>query len=163
MSTKLKKQFTFNCDPQAAYELLTSTDYAQEKNERTGGSDVSVNATDNGAGTTLVVERTLPANVPSFAKKFVGETITTVQTDEWSAADADGTRTVTSHVEFKGSPLEVNGKYVLKGDSNGSVMDIEFDIKAKVPLVGGKLEKVVLGETERAVVAEQEIIDEKLA
>lgn len=163
MSTKFTTEFTFNTDPQTAFELISDADYQKEKNEQTGGTDVSATSTelDNG-GVQVVVERSLPAQVPSFAKKFVGETIQTVQTDTWDAADAAGNRKGRTEIEFKSSPMAVTGEYTISGDASGSKMTMNFEAKAKVPLVGGKLEKVVAEETQRSVEAEQKIINERL-
>lgn len=162
MGTKFKSEFTFNADADAAFALISDKKYLEEKNEATGGTDVKVDVAESGDNTEITVERTLPAEVPDFAKKFTGDTITTKQVDKWGAPDADGSRKGTSQIEFKGSPLNVKANLKLANEGSGSKLTMEFEAKASIPLVGGKLEKVVKEQTERAVEAEQKIIDKKL-
>ena len=46
----------------------------------------------------------MPAEVPDFMKKIVGETVDVVQTEDWGAPDADGQRTADVVVQIKGQP-----------------------------------------------------------
>lgn len=162
MGTKFNAEFTFNTDAENAFGLISDPAYQKEKNEKTGGSDVEADRTDlDNGGVQIVVSRTLPAEVPSFAKKLVGETIETVQTDTWDPANDDGSRTGRTEIEFKGSPMSVKGDYKIANDGDGSKMTMNFEAKASVPLIGGKIEKVVVEQTNRSVEAEQKIIDEK--
>ncbi|MFZ1363208.1 MAG: DUF2505 domain-containing protein [Candidatus Nanopelagicales bacterium] len=163
MGTKFNGEFTFNADAETAFGLISDAAYQKEKNEKTGGSDVEATRTDlDNGGVQLVVTRTLPAEVPSFAKKLVGETIETTQTDTWDAANEDGSRNGRTEIEFKGSPMSVTGTYKIANDGSGSKMTMNFEAKASVPLIGGKIEKVVVEQTNRSVEAEQKIIDSKL-
>ena len=83
VSKKISGELHFDADPATVYTMVSDQAYVQEKNERTGGQNVEAEVTDNGAeGCKIVVSRDLPAEIPAFAKKFVGEKISTVQNDE---------------------------------------------------------------------------------
>lgn len=158
MSKKIHGDLHFDADPATVYAMVTDQAYVQEKNERTGGQNVSADVTDHGAdGCTIVVSRDLPAEIPSFAKKFVGEQISTVQTDNWGPVNDDGSYSAKFHVDFGKAPMEINGTMTITAEGDGSVLNVDADVKASVPLVGGKLEGVASEQFDRAVRKEQEI------
>lgn len=164
MATKISGELRLAADPAAVYAMITNPDYVKEKNERTGGEDVKVNVDDQGAdGASIEVSRVLPAEIPSFAQKFVGEKIQTVQNDKWAPANADGTYDGTTAVDFGKAPMSLKGTFHIEADGDGSVLYVKAEAKASVPLVGGKLENVLAEQFQRAVRKEQEIATEWLA
>lgn len=91
---------------------------------------------------TVTTRRTLPTDsFPDVARRFVGETIDIRQVDAWEAAGADGTRAGTLVVEVVGAPLRLTGTQRLDPDGTGTLQTVTGDLKASVPLVGGRLEK----------------------
>ena len=80
------------------------------------------------------------AGVPSFAKKIVGDSTRAIKTISWhgdDAARADFT------VDTPGKPTSIAGGLTLAPAGAGSTLTYDLEIKASVPLVGGKLEKLV--------------------
>ena len=78
------------------------------------------------------------AGVPSFAKKFVGDSTRAITTQAWQ-----GTR-ATYTVETPGKPTSISGTATIAENGTGSTLTYDLDVKASVPLVGGKLEKLVV-------------------
>ena len=113
----MAKEFTyrqsFEADPATVFAMLLDPEYVQVKCAATGSLEttVEVNATPDGA-VTITSTRVLPADVPAPAKKFVGETISATETQEWSAASPDGSRTADVSVDFSG-PLSFSGSLSL--------------------------------------------------
>lgn len=163
MATKITGKLHLNADPATVYAMVTDQDYVVEKNERTGGQNVSATVTTDGDDVEIVVNRDLPAEVPGYAKKFVGEKISTVQTDHWSGANADGTYDGTMDVTFGKAPMAVKGTFRISADGDGSILDVNAEAKANVPFVSGKLEGVVVEQFQRAVRKEEEVANEWLA
>lgn len=161
MAKKISGELTFTASPAAVYAMVTDQAYVQEKNERTGGQNVvsEVSASDNGCQ--IHVTRDLPAEIPSYAKKFVGEKISTDQTDKWTVG-ADGSYTATFDVDFGKAPMVIKGTMSIIGDDSRTVLKVEGEVKASVPLVGGKLEGLGAEQFERAVRNEQQIAQEWL-
>jgi len=108
------------------------------------------------SGARIKTRRLVPANVPSFAKKLFGETTEMVQTDEWGAADASGTRSGSWVIEVPGKPMSVKGTIVLSPEGPGSVVVIDGEVKASVPLIGGKLEGFAADEAQKTLTDEYE-------
>ena len=71
--------------------------------------------------------------------------VTSLET--WNAAKKTGTITV----ELQGMPMEVSCTTALADEGDGCVLTYDWDIKSKVPLVGGKIEKQFAGENEKAI------------
>lgn len=158
VSKKISGELHFDADPATVYTMVSDQAYVQEKNERTGGQNVEAEVTDNGAeGCKIVVSRDLPAEIPAFAKKFVGEKISTVQTDEWGPANDDGSYSAKFHVDFGKAPMVIDGTMKIDAEGGGSVLRVDAEVKASVPFVGGKLEGVAAEQFDRAVRKEQEV------
>jgi hypothetical protein len=103
------------------------------------GYDVGIDETDDG-GASVRVDRTMWAEVPDFVKKLVGETLDVRQTENWSAADAEGRRTADIRVEIVGQPAKMTGTIVLEPTSDGCREVVSGQVKVSIPFLGGKIE-----------------------
>ena len=75
--------------------------------------------------------------VPSFAKKFVGDSTQAIIRFTWRG---DGAGYV---VDSPGKPISISGTATVAPNGAGTVLTYDLAIKSGVPLVGGKLEKLV--------------------
>ncbi len=91
-----------------------------------------------GGGKLVVREDQAVKGVPSFAKKFVGETTTAIHTEVWT----DGT-SATVEIETPGKPTHISGNTTLTESGGKTTQVYDLEVKASVPIVGGKLEKLV--------------------
>lgn len=130
------------CDP-AYLEVLA---------RRTGAVGHSVEVD----GLRTVVRRVMPTDrFPDFARKMTGERLTLVETTTWRPdADPDGARRadITMHVE--GAPVTSATTTVVRPGGDGAVEQVSGQVTAKVPLVGGRIEKAVLPALEAALEAQ---------
>jgi hypothetical protein len=117
--------------------------------------DVTVEPASDG-GARIQVDRTMPAEVPDFAKKFLGDTIEVRQVEEWSPADSSGGRTARVKVTIKGQPASMAGSAVLQPSGSGSVETVEGDVKVDVPFIGKKFEPEIVRVIAKAIRIEQE-------
>ena len=76
--------------------------------------------------------------MPGFAKKFAGETTRAVQTEEWSSP-AGGTISI----ETPASPPRSRGRSPSTESGGRTTETLDVEVKVKVPLIGGKLEKLM--------------------
>ena len=158
------KEFTyrqsFASDPVTVFAMLTNPEYVQIKCAATGSMETTVDIEHAPDGsTTITSTRVLPADVPAAAKKFVGETISATETQVWSPAATDGSRTGDVTVEFSG-PLAFSGSLELSPDGGGSQVVTTGTFKASVPFVGGTIESVAAEQTERYLRAEERVAAE---
>ena len=89
--------------------------------------------------------------LPGFAKKFVGESTRAITTQVWQG------RAATVEVETPGKPTSIAGSATLAENGTGSTLTYDLDVKASVPLVGGKLEKLVVELTTEGFDKEQAV------
>ena len=100
-------------------------------------ADVSLERT--GTGFSLVVDQLQRTDdLPSFARTFAGESTRAVQREEW--ADTTGG---TLRIEAPGKPSDIAGTITLVAEGSGTREIVELELKVKVPLIGGKLEKLL--------------------
>ena len=134
----LRTEYEFDADPEAVFAMLTDPEFVRRKSEDAGHSDISVEVD----GGRIVCRRNVAVDVPGALKKLLSPTNAVTQTDEWDEP-IDGARHGTWKVEIKGVPISLSGDMeLLAADGGGSVEMITGRIKASVPLLGGKLEKL---------------------
>lgn len=131
-------------DPEQVFAMICSPDYQDLKCERSGALEHEVAVEVEEGATTVVTRRRLPSTgFPDFAKGFVGEAVDVVETQRWGQAADDGRRTAALHVEIPRTPVVLTGSVRLEPSSGGTLHTVEGDLKANVPLLGGRIERAV--------------------
>lgn len=164
MATKFEYTQHFAASPSELFSVLAQEDFILAKCAATGSLSTQAKVTEAGAnqGETLTSVRVLPADLPAPAKSLVGDTITVTETQVWSAPGPDGSRTATVTVEFSG-PMGFTGTLELAPAPTGaSTITTRGVFTAKVPFIGGKIEKVAAEQTERYLAAEERVAGEWL-
>jgi hypothetical protein len=143
--------------PDQAYALAVDPAFRTAVCEATHAleHDVSVEERDDKTAA-VVVTRTMPADVPDFVKRFVGETVEVVQSEDWGVPDAQGQRTADLVLQIKGQPAKMTGAVSIQGTGAGCVITIEGDLKVAIPLLGRKIESEIAKGIYAAVEREQE-------
>lgn len=131
--------------------------YVVWKHEHMASFDVSASVEERGDHVVISSSRRLPAEIPSMAKRFVGESILVEEVHDWAPPAADGRRHGRVTASFGPAPMSVNGTLELRGDGDGSLMEVVIHCQANVPLVGGKLETIVGDQFLRALRIEQQL------
>lgn len=111
------------------------------------------------AGTLVVTEEQPVQGVPAFAKRFVSGATTVIHTEVWDGAG----RSARITLETPGKPIHTEGRVVLSEAGGVTTHAYDLDVKASVPLVGGKLEKLVADLTTAGLVTEGQVGAEWLA
>lgn len=163
MAKKISAQMQLNADAAAVFALLSNESYIIDKSERMAGSNVQALVTESGDGTVIENKRSLPADVPGFVKKFVGSTVDVTEIHEWGPAAADGSREGTWSVSFSGTPVTAGGSQSMRPSASGTVVELDGEIKASIPLLGGKIEEFARDQMVEAVHTEAQIANEWLA
>jgi hypothetical protein len=166
MAQQISTEMRFPVDPETAYAMVTDPGYAQERAERTAGSDITISVSGTApAPATVVSRRSLPVpdELPSFAKSMVGNGISVEETHTWGEPDGQGGRTAELTVLFPSLPVKVTGTMTLRGTDSGCVVAIDATVAASMPMVGGVIEQGVKGQVLRATSEEEKLALEWLA
>jgi hypothetical protein len=162
MSKKFTNSDPYDADLDAMWAMISDRDYWTQKYGSMGASNISFEQFDAGdAALTVTSRRDVPADLPGFAKKIIGETNHVTQTERWTRS-ADAAHCAIT-IEVKNVPGGTSGTMDMKPSGAGTVWDADFDIKISLPLVGGKLEGVMLDETRANFVKEKTFNDSWLA
>ena len=101
----------------------------------------------DGKNFSIKFKRSVPMNAPAAVKKFVSAENIVVHEDAWNVATKKGTITV----EIQGMPIVMTAATSLRDVGKECVMTYDWEIKSKIPLVGGTIEKAVATENEKAI------------
>lgn len=159
---KLEHTVSYVAAPDAVFAVLADPAYVEDKCWATGATEAGVDVSTDGDDTVIRTIRTLPADVPSFAKSFVGDSIDFDLTETWGPAGDDGSRDGTIEGSFKGTPMKMHGTMTLRPTADGSQVHVTGEIKAGVPLIGGKLESFAGQEISKGLDKEAEAANERL-
>lgn len=136
---KIRHEITYDAPAAEVYAMLTDPAFRQKSCDAMGVLSADISIEPHGAGATVVIDQLQPtAGVPSFAKKIAGESTRAIQTEEWS----DPTSAAMT-VRTPGKPTEITGTLTLTETGSTTVETFEGEAKAKVPLIGGKLESLL--------------------
>ncbi len=131
---KLSKKLTYDASADAVAAMLDDPAFREAVLERQRVKRGSV-AID---GDVARIEQVRSADdIPSFAKKFVGDEIVIDQHETWEGDSAD------VHVAIPGKPGEAVGTLVLVESGDTTTETVELDVSVKIPLVGGKIEAMI--------------------
>jgi len=132
---KLRHENVYDAPAAEVFAMLVDPRFRESIAEATDA--VSCSAA-YGGGKLVVREEQKVQGVPGFAKKFVGESTTAIHTEVWT----DGT-SATFEIETPGKPTHITGTVTLTEAGGRTTHVYDLEVKASVPLVGGKLEKLV--------------------
>jgi len=121
--------------------VFVNEEFIKHTSELVGGTLESFNVEGDPAGAfSTVTVRTLPTTrLPEIARKFVGESLTVTQTEQWAAPAADGSRSSTIALKVSGAPLDVTAAQRLVSEGGSTRIELEGKVTSSVPFLGGKI------------------------
>jgi uncharacterized protein YndB with AHSA1/START domain len=153
---KISETITYAAPPETVYAMVTDPAFQERKCVEAHAHRHEAAVSPAGDGARVVTKRDLPADdLPDFAKSIVGQTLSVTETYEWGGAAADGSRSGTLTVEVAGAPVALRSNVRLLPSGGGTQITIEGDLKASIPLFGGKVEKAAAPAVIDAIHSEQ--------
>ena len=156
---RLTHTMSYDAPLAAVGAMLDDPTYRDDVVAAQGGSQGKVTFEQDGDTVVVEVSQLQPAEgIPGFAKKFVGDEIHLVQREEWTAADhAD------LHVTIPGKPGQMVGSIELSEDGGTTTETVDVVITVNIPLVGGKIEKLIGDLLRKALRAEEKVAHDYLS
>lgn len=146
---KFQETFHFDYPADVILRMFGDKDYYLAKYRKMGGDAPEVLASESsGDHFSITVRHALDASrlkFPDFVKNRIGDKLHLRQTDAWQLDQGEGRL----DIEIEHAPVAVDSRLKLTDSGNGSRLVLDFNIKASVPLVGGKIEKAVAGPISR--------------
>ncbi|GAA2169325.1 DUF2505 domain-containing protein [Pedococcus bigeumensis] len=149
---KIAKTIEYAATPEEVFAVLSDVKFQEAKCAATAAIKHSADVKTVGDHTVITTERILPSDgLPDFAKSMVGPTLKVTETQDWGPASSGGGRRGTVDMTVAGAPIALQGTMMLAPGGGGTVETIEAELKAKVPLIGGKIEKAAAPPIEEAI------------
>jgi hypothetical protein len=149
---KLRHELTYRAPLGDVFAMLIDTAYWDRVAVATGALSSTATVETVAGEFRVVIDQDQPvAGVPSFAKKFVGDSARAIKRQTWTG------HTSTFVVETPGKPTTMAGTAVLEERGETTVLSYDLEVRASVPLIGGKLEKLVVGLTTDGFEKEQAV------
>lgn len=148
-----RHELAYDATPAEVFEMLADPAFREKVSAAMDVVSADVTIERVGEGFRLTndqVQRT--EGLPSFARKFAGDTTRAIQVEEWS--DPTGG---TLRIDAPGKPSSIAGTIRLEPDGAATTEVVELTIKVKVPLVGGKLEGLLEDQVRRGMDIEHEV------
>ncbi|MCE0534836.1 DUF2505 domain-containing protein [Kineosporia rhizophila] len=155
----------YRADPARVFAMLTNQEFQERKVGRISKGAWDVRVQREGDTAVIVSHRTLPPEVvPDAFRAMISTTITITQTEKWGPAAPDGSRSGSIDVELSGVPVRLTGALSLAPAPDGGCREqVTGELKAKIPLFGGKVEKAAEPAVRAAIDAEGRIGEQWLA
>ncbi|MCH9817090.1 MAG: DUF2505 domain-containing protein [Actinomycetia bacterium] len=158
MTTEIDEIQHYQASPDVVFTMLSDADFIKQKCLASGSIEADAEVIDDGGGRiSLVARRVLPAKIPGFAKKFVGDTITLTETQNWRPPASDGSRAAGFVVDFGNNPISFTGAVEMKPNGDETTVETKGMIKCSVPFVGGKIENLALEWIQKYINKEQRV------
>ena len=141
------------------HEMLATTAFREEVCDSQGVLRHTVQIKRDGKDMSIEIDQVQAARgIPGFAKRFVGDEINIVQSEDWTAP-AKGN----IHLAIPGKPGEMRGTAMLTEDPDGTTETVNLSVEVNIPLVGGRVEALIADLLSKALRAEHRVGMEWLA
>lgn len=106
----------------------------------------------------IKIERKVPVQAPGMVKKALAPETTVVSEESWNLAARRGRVAVAP----QGMPVEMSCEVSIADDGSDSVITHRWNIEAKIPVVGGTLEKFIVSDMDNRAAEETRVAIELL-
>ena len=154
---RIRNELAYPATPGAAARMMHDRDYIVGRCRMMESHDIEVTVEGDveGAFTVTSVRVQSPDQVPEPLKRFAGRGVTIRQVDIWQAPTSAGARIGTVGVEIVGLPIRFDGTMALEPTPDGCIQSVDGNLRAAIPLIGGRVEQAAAPAIDGAMRAEQ--------
>ena len=153
MTKRLTREMTYDAPLAEVAAMLRDSDFRDAvcRRQRVLSHTVTLDTAGDAADVKVTREQKVE-RIPAFAAKFVGESITVLSREVWTDQ-----RSGTYSVSIPDKPGQIDGTVSLREQDGVTTETVDLMVKVPVPLVGAKLESVVVELLEAALRTEHEV------
>ncbi len=143
------------------FELMTDPDFLVERSIGIGELEADAEVSEDEDGKVYVnMTRKVTRDLPAFLSKIFDPKQTLTMEETWQQVGDAWTGKGLYTVE--GQPVEIKTDFTLKASGDGCVYTVKYDAKAKIPMIGGKVEKFIKSNCEEGTTKEMDFLAQKL-
>lgn len=136
---EFRTELSYDASPDEVFAMLSDPAFREQVAEAQGVVSVEVRLTPSDDGFSVVNDQVQNTeDLPAIAKKIAGDTTRALIEEQWESRTS-GSVSITA----PGKPTSATGTITLAPDGDSTVEIVELDVKVKVPLIGGKLERLM--------------------
>lgn len=155
-------EFKFTHSADEVFELFCDPDFLVERCMAIGELSADVEVEEDESGKVIVsMTREVKRELPSFLAKMFNPQQTVYVKETWQAIGDNYTGK--GEITVEGQPVKITTSFTLKNTDGGSTFSIKYVPKASIPLIGGRVEKFIEGQSEKDVQKELEFTANKLS
>lgn len=149
-------QISYATDAANVSTMTFDREFQARKCQATGALDYTVDVTVADDHTTVTTTRDLPTDgFPDFVRSMVGQRLKVTEVDTWGPSAQDGSRAGVVVVTVAGAPIRFDGTLTLSQSEGGASAQLRGNLKASVPLFGGRIEQAAAPAITAAMTAEE--------
>ena len=159
MPSRFEHRASFPVPAGAVYATLVDEEFLTARLNDIGGKGAALlshTTSDDGAAYTLR-QGVDAANLPGPVASIVGGDLVVEREERWRGRDSAGRATIT------GVPAQITSRSRLSDRGGASELVVTAEVKVSIPLIGGRIEKVVAEQVTRLLAAEAEYAGKWLA
>ncbi len=157
----MSMHYEYAQDAQSVFELLTDPDFLVSRCLALGELEASCEVDVNGDATVINLDRTVERDLPRVLARVFDPVQTIRMRETWQADGPDAFKGEYTF-EVVGQPVTVKATFELYPTDDGCCYVIEHKAKAKVPLIGGQVEKFIHSQVADGCLAEMEYVEQHL-
>lgn len=162
MSTQYEERQSFDQPMEKVLRMFSDRAYFERKYAASGGWDIQVLEHELSGRRFRIkcgYSRKPDADVPGFARKFIGDSVHLTQEDVWDLDSASGRLSI----EIRNAPIRMSAQMRVVQQPGGCANVLLWTLTCPVPLVGSKLEQMLATEMRNKAAADLEISRKLLA
>lgn len=146
----------YDADVARVGRMLADHEFVEAKLRASGALSQHANVVgEPDRGFTVTTRREMPTDtIPPQFRGFVGSTLEVRHVEAWEPL-VDGERKGSVVLEIVGAPVRFTGRLRLAADGDGTVVDVDGDLKASIPLFAAALEQAAADAVQGALEAEE--------
>ncbi|HEU5469789.1 MAG TPA: DUF2505 domain-containing protein [Actinophytocola sp.] len=160
MPTRFEHRATFSAPPAEVAATLTDRAFLEERQRELGGKGAALleHAVDGDEVRFRLRQGVDAERLPSMARAIIKGDLMVERAERWGP---DGS---TAQVTLSGVPGGINSRGTLTGRPDGGTeLALNAEVRVGLPLVGGKLERVIADEVAKLLAKESEFAGKWLA
>ncbi len=143
------------------FEKLTDPDFLTDRSLAIGELSASCEVEDYGDKVVIKMERVVNRELPSVLASMFNSKQTMRLEEEWNTTGE--TRTGKYTISVEGQPVTISATFSLTPTDEGCEYSIKHSAKAKILLVGKKVEEYILSQTDDGLQKEMDYLAEALS
>lgn len=157
----MSMHYEFDHDAESVFDLLTDPQFLVDRCLSLGELEADCEVEEQEDVTVVKLTRKLRRDLPRFLAKIMDPVQTMKMTEQWQP-DGEGGWSGEYTFTVEGQPVTIGATFQLYPTDAGSCYSIEHRVKAKIPLIGGKVEKYIQGQAEEGCADELDYVKEQL-